>query len=321
MELTILNRKSLLTPARLPCLGRMPTLRLASGCVHQCLDCYAQGTCGPKGADNINVADDLVSRLRGELVRRHAKPAAICLDFASDPIQPLPELLDRSFAVLEYLLGEGIGVVFQTRAMVPQRHMELLLAHAPLVRAIVPLVTTNLRTLRIFEPHTATPRVRLRQMHELVAGGVATLARVDPILPGVTDDPDTMHGLCAALAHAGIREIAAGVLVYRPAMARTLRNRLGRPMLFQRLIEQFDEGRSVQLPGFASAVRMLPAARRRRIFQWLTTIAEQYGIRVHVCAGKNPDLDSHLGVESCKLAGQWSPPEIVERQLGLFQFS
>jgi hypothetical protein len=68
------------------------------------------------------------------------------------------------------------------------------------------------------------------------------------------------------------------------------------------------------LPGFPSAVRVLPAARRRRIFQWLTTIAAQYGIGVHDCACKNPDL----ACESCKLAGQWSPPEIVERQLALF---
>jgi DNA repair photolyase len=171
--------------------------------------------------------------------------------------------------------------------------------------------------MRIFEPHTATPRVRLQQMRELAAGGVSTIARVDPILPGVTDDPDTMHGLCAALAEAGVREIAAGVLVLRPGLERTLRNRLGRPLLYRRLIEQFDNGRNVQLPGFAAPVRMLPPARRRRIFQWLTTIAVQYGIRVHICGCKNPDLDG----ESCKLAGHWSKPEIVERQLGLFQLS
>jgi DNA repair photolyase len=296
----------------------MTTLRLASGCTHQCLDCYAQGSCGAQGRANITVTRDPVSRLRAELARRRSKPRAICLDFASDPFQPLPELLDRTYEVLQYLLGEGIGVVFQTKATIPERHMELLLTHAPLVRAIIPLVTTDRRTLRLFEPHTATPHTRLRQMRELVDGGVATLARVDPILPGVTDDPDTMHGLCAALAAAGIREIAAGVLVLRPEQMNGLRYMLDRPLLFRRLKQQFDKGRSVRLPGFSSAVRVLPVAHRRRIFQWLTTIAGQHGICVHVCGCKNPDMDSHVGVESCKLAGQWSPPEVIERQLGLF---
>jgi DNA repair photolyase len=256
-------------------------------------------------------------RLRGEIARLRSKPAAVCLDFASDPLQPVPELLDLAYNVFEYLLHEGIGVIFQTKARIPPRHMELLLVHAPLVRAIIPLVTTDRRTVRIFEPRTATPRTRLRQMRQLVAGGVATLARVDPILPGVTDDPDTMHGLCSALAEAGIHDIAAGVLVLRPAFVNALRNRLRRPQLYQRLVKSFDDGGNKQLPGFPSAVRVVPAARRRRIFQWLTAIAGQYGIQVHVCTCKNPDLES----ESCKLAGRWSPPEIVERQLGLFQLT
>jgi DNA repair photolyase len=315
MGFTILERKSsVLMPALLPCLGHLPTLRFASGCSNGCLDCCAQGPCAPKGAEVLNVARDPVSRLQSELTRRRTKPLAVCIDFASDPFQAAPELLERTYEVLQYLLCHGIGVVFQSNARIPLRHMELLLAHAPLVRAIVPLVTTNLRTMRIFEPHTATPRVRLRQMRELAAGGVTTLARVDPILPGVTDDPDTMHALCAALAEAGICEIAAGVLVLRPAFVNALRYRLGRPQVYRRLIQSYDGGSNARLPGFEGMVRMLPTARRRRIFQWLTTIAGQYGMHVHVCNCKDPDLAS----ESCKLGGQWSPPEIVERQLGLF---
>jgi DNA repair photolyase len=315
MELVILERTSkVFSPARLPCLSGMPTLRLATGCVHGCLDCYAQGACGPKGSNKVALVGNVMPKLREELPRRHIKPAAVCLDFSRDPFQPVPELLDLTYEVLRFLLGKGIGVVFQTRAKIPQRHMKLLLAHAPLVRAIVGLVSTDRRVLRIFEPHTATPRTRLRQMRQLVAGGVATLAQVDPILPGVTDDPDSMHGLCAALAEASVREIAAGILVLRPAMVNTLRNRLARPQLFRRVTQAFSDGVSRRLCAPRSPVRVLPIAQRRRIFQWLTTIAAQYSIRVHVCSCKNPDLAG----ESCNLAGHWSPREIVERQLGLF---
>ncbi len=295
----------------------MPVLRLAAGCTQSCINCFAEGVCGSRGTDKVAVADDVMPRLHNEIARRGSNPPAICLDFTSDPFQGVPDLLGVAYEVLEYLLGRGIGVIFQTKARIPPRHMKLLLAHAPLVRAIIPLVTTDRRTVRIFERHTATPQTRLRQMRQLTAGSVATLARVDPILPGVTDDPDTMHGLCAALADAGIREIAAGVLVLRPAFVNELRNRLRRPQLYQRLVQSFDGGGNKRLPGFSSAVRVLPVARRRRIFEWLTAIAGQYGIQVHVCACKNPDLDS----DSYKLAGQWSPPEIVERQLGLFQLT
>ena len=322
MELVILDRKSpVLTPSRLPCLGSLPTLRLASGCVHGCLDCYAQGSCGPIRSEKVVLAGNFLEKLHAELTRRHHRPPAVVFDFSSDPFQPVPELLDRTYEVLEYLLGERMGVVFQTKAKIPQRHLELLLTHASLVRAIIGLVTINRRLLRVFEPQTATPWTRLSQMRTLVAGGVATLARVDPILPGLTDDPDAMHGLCAALAETGVGEIAAGTLVLRPALVDALRNRLARPQIFRRLTQAFAQGGSRRFregsPGFRErrpGVRVLSAARRRKIFQWLTAIAGQYGIRVHVCACKNPDLAG----QSCRLAGPWSPPEVVERQLALF---
>jgi DNA repair photolyase len=315
MELVILQQKShLLRPSRRPCLGSLPTLRLASGCVHGCLDCYAQGSCRQIGSEKVVIAGNFLTRLRAELARRRPRPTAVCFDFSSDPFQPVPELLDRTYEVLEYLLGEEIGVVFQTKAKIPRRHMELLLAHPPLVRAIIGLATIDRPLLRIFEPRTATPRIRLSQMRQLVAGGVATLARVDPILPGLTDDPDAMHGLCGALAEAGVREMAAGTLVLRPALVTALRNRLARPRIFRRLTQAFAQGNSRRFGAGGPAVRVLPAARRRKIFQWLTAIAAQYGIRVHVCACKNPDLNG----QSCRLAGPWSPPEIVERQLALF---
>ena len=194
------------------------------------------------GSEKVVLADNFLKKLRDELTRRHPRPPAVCFDFSSDPFQPVPELLDRTYEVLEYLLGEGLGVVFQTKAKIPRRHMELLLAHPTLVRAIIGLVTIDRRLLRIFEPRTATPRTRLAQMRQLVAGGVATLARVDPILPGLTDDPDALHGLCAALAEAGVREIAAGTLVLRPALVNALRNRLARPQIFRRLTQAFAQG-------------------------------------------------------------------------------
>ena len=171
MELVILERKShLLTPSRLPCLGSLPTLRLASGCMHGCLDCYAQNSCGcsssgmAAGSEKVVLAANCLKKLQEELGRRQPPPQAVVIDFSSDLFQPVPELLDRTYEVLEYLLDAGIGVVFQTKAKIPQRHRELLLAHAPLVRAIIPLVTIDRRLLRIFEPRTATPRTRLSQM-------------------------------------------------------------------------------------------------------------------------------------------------------------
>ena len=192
--------------------------------MHGCLDCFAQGSCGLTGPRRLArwgnglPAGSLVSRLRAELARRRPRPPAVCLDFASDPFQPVPELLEQTYQVIQCLVGEGVGVVFQTRAKIPRRHIELLLA---LARAGAgdyrPADTRSplAADLRAADGDAAGPAGG--RWEQLVAGGVATLARVDPILPGLSDDPDALHALCAALAAAGVRELAAGVLVLRPA--------------------------------------------------------------------------------------------------------
>jgi len=147
-----------------------------------------------------------------------------------------------------------------------------------------------------------------------VAAGVATQARLDPILPGLMDDPDALHALCAALAATGVREIAASMLFLRPALAGILRRRLKRPKMYRRLTEAFSRGKWLPLRPGEGSVLLLPPARRRQVYDWLTAIAGQYGMTVRICGCKNPDLDAG----PCGLAGPWSPPIQVQRQLPLF---
>ena len=320
IEVTATERKSpVLTPSKMPCLARMPTINLSAGCAHGCVYCYAQGYGCYPGRNKVVLYANLVEKLRDEIARRRKRPEAVCFSSASDLFQPLPEVLDLAFDVLKYLLESDIGVVFLTKGRIPKRHMELLTAHAGLVRAQIGIITVDRKLVRIFEPHTASPSVRLEQIRRLVEAGVATEARLDPILPGLTDDPDALHALCAALSAAGVREIAASMLFLRPGFAGLLRTRLKRPKMFHRLTESFSRGPWLSLRPGEGSVLLLPAARRRQVFQWLTSIAAQYGMTVRVCGCKNPDLkELAIAAGPCNLAGRWSPPTYVQRQLPLF---
>jgi DNA repair photolyase len=321
MEILLSSRKArVLVPSKLPCMAGMPTVNLTAGCAHQCLYCYARGyRCYP-GPGRVLLYGNLLEKLRCELDRRRRKPPAIHFSPASDLFQPVPEVLDLAYDVLELLLGRGIGVVLLTKGRIPKRHMDLLLAHAPLVRVEIGIITPERRLARLVEPGAASPKTRLRQIRELLAHGVATRARLDPILPGATDDPDALHALCAALAAVGVRELSASTLFLRPAVLGSLRNGLGRSRRLRRLLAAFEQGKRLVLParpGFAgcpSPVLALPAARRRRIYDWLTAIAAQYAIAVHVCGCKNPDL----AAGSCNFAAHWTPPPAAKRQLALF---
>ena len=114
--------------------------------------------------------------------------------------------------MLEFLFSQSIGVAFLTKGEIPDVTLELLIDHAGLVQAQIGLITLDEEVARVFEPHAASPRTRLWQLHSLLAGGVAAAARLDPILPTLTDDAEALDSQFAALAQVGVRRVAAGVI-------------------------------------------------------------------------------------------------------------
>ena len=173
------RRSAILKPSSLACLSGMPTINLTAGCLHDCAYCYIRGYSRYPGESKIIVYENTLEALRNELARRYKKLQAVYFSPSSDLFQPAPEILEMSHAVLEFLFSEGIGVAFLTKGEIPDETLELLIDHADLVRAQIGLITLDEEIAHVFEPHAASPRTRLWQLHSLVAGGVAAAARLD----------------------------------------------------------------------------------------------------------------------------------------------
>jgi DNA repair photolyase len=177
------------------------------------------------------------------------------------------------------------------------------------------VITPDTAVATVYEPFAAPPDVRLSQAAELIGTGVLIEARLDPILPGVTDDQESLERLCAALAEIGVRTIAASVLFLRPAVVGSLRRHVEDRQMVSRLLNAFANSESMSIHAGNSRVRPLPAAMRLEIMDRLKSIARRYGLDVLVCACKNPDIASG----SCHISGRWPPAVHETSQLGLFQ--
>jgi DNA repair photolyase len=314
IELIRAQRKSaVLTRSSLGCLAGVATVNLTAGCAHGCLYCYARGYSIYPGDGKVRLYANTARKLRDEL-RRRRKPRAVYFSSASDLFQPVPEILDLAYEVLELLVQSGAHLAFLTKGRIPRRHMELLTSHAPLVRAQIGLTTLNERVLRAFEPCAAPAEGRLAQAEELLSRGIPTQVRLDPILPGLTDDRRSLDALCSVLAEIGIRRIAAGVLFLRPVVTRSLRWRLRDREMLRRLTQEFARGSRLGIYAGRSAVTALPAQRRRELFSRLQRIANRHGIEAHICACKNPDIAAGC----CHIAGRPLTPTANWRQLVLF---
>jgi DNA repair photolyase len=299
------RRSAVLTPSGLPCLSTIPTINLTSGCLHDCAYCYIHGYSTFPGEGRIILYEDTLERLRHELARRRTKPRAVYFSPSSDPFQPAPEVIELAQAVFGFLFGEGIGVALLTKGRIPDEIMRLLGEHAELVRAQVGITTLDDAVSRVFEPNAAGPERRLAQMQALVAAGVPTEARLDPILPGLTDDPQSVKRLFAALTRIGVRRAAASVLFLRPAIVQSLRKNVANKEMLARLLSTYQESELIGLRGTGSHVQTLPSVARRELFARMREIASAHNIELSICACKNPDLASG----SCNIAGRWPKQE------------
>jgi DNA repair photolyase len=309
------RKSAVLTPSSLACLANVPTVNLTAGCAHECRYCYARGYLTHPGEGKVRFYTNTLVKLREELCRKRKKPTMVYFSPSSDPFQPVPEVLKMAYDVFRFLLESGIGVAFVTKGRIPELHRNLLAAHAPLVQGRIGLITLDPGTAAAFEPCAAIPEVRLAQAAALIDANVSVEARLDPILPGVTDGADRLEPLCAALARIGVRKIAASVLFLRPAVIGSLRRHVKDKLMLNRLLGSFAGGGSLAIHAGNSRVRAIPASARLEILERLKSIARPYGLEVLVCACKNPDISRG----SCHISGRWPPAVRGSSQLGLFQ--
>ena len=309
------RKSAVLTPSSLACLAHIPTVNLTAGCAHECRYCYARGYLTHPGDGKVRFYTNTLAKLREALRRKRKKPTTVYFSPSSDPFQPVPEVLNMAYDVFKFLLESEIGVAFVTKGRIPERHCNLLAAHAPLVQGRIGLITLDPGTAAAFEPGAATPEVRLAQAADLIGAHLLVEARLDPILPGVTDSADCLESLCAALARVGVRKIAASVLFLRPAVIGSLRRHVEDKVMLKRMLDHFVSAEPLAIHADNSRVLALPTGARLEIMERLKSIAHRYGLEVLVCACKNPDISSG----SCHISGRWPPAARESSQLGLFR--
>ena len=304
------RRSAVLTPSSLACLAHMPTINLTSGCAHGCVYCYSQGYSTHPGEDKIILYRNTLEKLKDELTRKRTKPQAVYFSPSSDLFQPVPEVLALSHRILEFLFSKGIGVAFLTKGHIPDNTMSLLLNHADKVRVQIGIITLDEDIQRMFEPNAASLSARLGQMARLVAGGIATEARLDPILPGLTDTPNALRYLFSALAKVGVKRAAASVLFLRPSVIESLKRNVHNKEVLHELLGFYRDAKRLAIHAERSSVTALPQATRGEIYTRIRHAAEEQTIELFICACKNPDL-AH---GTCNIGGNW-PRNDTQRSL------
>ena len=296
------RKAAVLAPSQLACLAWLPTINLTAGCAHECLYCYARSYSQNPGQGRVTLYANTLEKLREELPRKRRRPEAVYFSPSCDVFQPVLEVLDLAYEVFAFLLRRGIGVALLTKGRIPDRHMDLLKANASMVHAGIGLTTLDRHVWETFEPYSAPPDVRVAQIETLVQAGIDVQVRLDPILPGVTDDEASLAGIFATLARLGVRDVAISTLFMRPPIVRTLKRHVREKPMIDALLSHYTSGPTLTMRGAGTAILVPPVATRKAIYERVERIATCYAIPIRICACKNGDLADG----SCHIAGDWS---------------
>jgi len=303
------ERKGLvLTKVPLPCITGYYNINLTGGCAFRCIYCYAQGYSSSPKDETVTFYSNTFEKLRMELPRKRERPQIVYFSSASEPFAPFAPALDELYRVVEFMMKSNINIFISTKGRIPDRFLNLFSRRPESVRVQVGITTAEDEVRKIFEPHAAPIEQRLFNIERLNSVRVLTEARLDPLIPGITDQEESLARLFRALAGAGIKTAISSYLFLRTSNRNRLRKAYER---FNLDLDYYFQGDKINYCR-GGEVDIASKQYRSAKYDSIIRIAKNAGIRIKLCHCRNPDLTE----QSCHPQGEDFP---IAKQLTLFQ--
>jgi DNA repair photolyase len=274
--------------------GPKLTLNVYTGCGFDCLYCYTSTySRGRWGRDSeawgprVNVVAHLerdLARLASDAALAPLRTLPVVLSLSSDPYPDSPRVSEAKLRLtrgcIERLAGAGYALLLQTKSDLVVRDLDLLSPG----RAVVGLTLTTLDAglAARLEPYAPSPERRLAALAEAGRRGVRTLCRIDPLLPGVNDAPESLRALLQRLAWVGVNQVVSS----------TFKMRRDSAVRFRRA---FPEAAALSEPLYEtkaqSGYRYLIERERRRRMEQLCALAHEAGLVFSCCREGMPGLN------------------------------
>jgi DNA repair photolyase len=186
------------------------------GCYHQCRFCYARRTHTYLEEDGVRnwgsriyVKVNAAAVVRTELAKRSWKRETIAIGTVTDPYQPLEGRYRITRGILEALRDYQSPASLITRSPLVVRDIDVLqgLARVASVSVSISIATLDENLARDIEPTVAPPRQRLRAVRMLADAGIAVNVALAPVLPHITDAPESIEAVVQAARDAGAAKV------------------------------------------------------------------------------------------------------------------
>ncbi len=258
-------------PGKRDCTSERLLVNPYNGCTHNCSFCYAHALPGRFAMFAQHGVVTVCEGFDREVARQlDSLRVASCgyLSPVTDPFQPLDGRYGLSVAIIREFVRRGLPIEFVTKGAVPDEALAAMSGH-PYCFGQVSVVTLDEPLHRRLIPGAPGPEALLDNIRRIKAAGMFAVARIDPVIPYLTDDPDELRLLVAAVRRAGADHLIASCMDV--------------PLI----------SRKVVLDRLSLAVP--PAARERFRDRFEGLFRERIGPSMHAAEGYRRDLFSYLG--------------------------
>jgi DNA repair photolyase len=194
----------------------------------------------------IVVKTNLVDVLRKELARPSWQREHVALGTNTDPYQRAEGRYQLMPGVIRALAGSGTPFSILTKGTLARRDLPLLVEAATQVPVGmgVSMAIWDDGLHRALEPGVPTPRARLELVRALTDAGLPCGVFLAPVLPGLTDDEESLDAALGAIAASGATGVTLIPLHLRPGAREWFLAWLTRehPELLPRYRELFRRG-------------------------------------------------------------------------------
>jgi DNA repair photolyase len=193
------------------------SLNCYTGCAHGCVYCYARFMERFHPHDEpwgrfVDVKINAVEVLKRQL--RRSKPGTVFISSACDAWQPIEAGYRLTRRCCELLLEFGFQINLLTKSALVLRDLDIFSGRD--VNVGVSIATLDERLSKLWEPRAAIAEERLQVIEAARKAGLKTTIMFAPLLPFLSDGPDSLDLLFQRAADLQVDSILVDTLNPRP---------------------------------------------------------------------------------------------------------